>query len=89
MKLSGFHIILTAIAICALGVFAIPRISFDFFPKTKEDTIQVSYSYPLAHPRKVEESVTAPIESALRLISGINDITSISRRGSGTVEAQI
>ena len=89
MKLSGFHIILAAIAICALGVFAIPRISFDFFPKTKEDTIQVSYSYPLAHPRKVEESVTAPIESALRLISGINDITSVSRRGSGTVEAQV
>jgi len=89
MRLSVFHIILASIAICVLGAFAIPRISFDFFPKTQSNTIQIHYSYPLAHPRKVEETVTAPIESAIRLIDGINDITSKSRRGTGVIEANI
>ncbi|MFT7121479.1 MAG: multidrug efflux pump subunit AcrB [Neolewinella sp.] len=46
----------------------------------------VNYSWPGAGPAILERQVTAPLEGALALVRDVEDITSVSRDGSGRIQ---
>ena len=61
----------------------------EFFPEVRADKVSVSVIYPGASPADVEKSVVKKIENAIHSIDGIEEITSVSKEGGGTVIAAL
>ncbi len=77
------------IAIMLGGIFALPYIAKEFFPKADPNQVQVDISYPGAAPINVEEQVCIRVEQALDGVSGIKRLTSKAQPSNckGTAEA--
>ncbi|MGD8176259.1 efflux RND transporter permease subunit [Marinimicrobium sp. ARAG 43.8] len=65
------------------------KLDKEVFPTVSLDMIEVSMSYPGAGPSEVEEQVAIRIEEAIADIDGIEEITSQSNQGYGTVTAEV
>ena len=67
---------LLMIAIMLGGIFALPYIAKEFFPKADPNQVQVDISYPGAAPINVEEQICIRVEQALDGVSGIKRLIS-------------
>jgi multidrug efflux pump len=77
----------------AIGLFLLGVVSFTFLPVASVPNvdfpmIQVSATRPGADPSVMAATVAAPLERRLGLISGIEQITSISSLGSTSIQVQ-
>jgi HAE1 family hydrophobic/amphiphilic exporter-1 len=68
-----------------LGVFALVNLPIDLYPEINPPYLVVYTSYTGAGPEEVERSVTRVLETALTGVSGLENITSTSSKGSGMV----
>ncbi len=73
------------VVLTGLGIFGLSRIPVDFFPEFELPIIVVTTQYEGAGPQEVETNVTRVLESSLSSVSGIEEMTSTSAEGSGTV----
>jgi len=91
MKLSQFSVhrpiftIMVVLIVIVLGGISLLRLPIDLMPDISYPTISVSCAYENAGPEEIEELITRPIEQALSAVPGVEELTSVSVEGSGTV----
>ena len=69
-----------------IASFQIPR---ELFPEFELDIITVTVPYPGESPSEIEEGICLKIEDQLRGQDGVEEMTSISREGVGTVMLEL
>jgi len=68
-------------AAVVFGFFSFQRLPVTLMPELTYPTLTVRTEFPGAAPEEVENEISRPIEEALGVISGLNQISSISRAG--------
>ncbi|KUL21838.1 hydrogenase expression protein [Actinoplanes awajinensis subsp. mycoplanecinus] len=76
---------LVTLLVVALGGYAASSLKQQLLPDLSFPAVTVLATYPGAAPEVVEEQVTAPIEDAVKAVTGVETMTSTSRQGSVTV----
>jgi len=74
------------IAFTLLGLFLAPQLSLQLEPSPKSNKLTVSFNYPNASPRVVEQEVSSVLESVFSGMKGLQTIRSVSKTGSGQIE---
>jgi hydrophobic/amphiphilic exporter-1 (mainly G- bacteria), HAE1 family len=74
------------LAVAALGFAAVRNIPIELLPDTSLPRLTVSASWPGASPEVTEAFLTAPLESAIQQVRGVERIVSTSREGSASIE---
>lgn len=64
------------------GVKAYPGLGIDLNPDVDFPIVSVNVTYPGASPEEMESLVTKPIEDAVSSLSGIKNLSSVTRQGS-------
>ena len=81
---------LVSIFLLVLGlVTSLSLINREAFPNVNLDKIQIDTVYPGASPREVEQLVITPIEQELRVLNGIDKMSSMSFPGSGRIILEV
>ena len=76
---------MTTVAVCALGVVSLSKLSIDAFPDISPNLVQVFAEVDGMAPEEVEQLVTRPTETAMRSVPGVQKIRSLSSLGLSTV----
>jgi len=71
------------------GIWSAFTIQKEVFPQFLLDVVEIGVGYPGAAPEEVEQGILRPIESALRGVEGIREITSSAREGRGSVTVEL
>jgi len=94
MKISGaavkrpiFTTMVTLIVVL-LGVVSLLRLAIDLMPDISYPTLTISCEYENAGPEEIEEIITRPIEEAVSAVPGVEQVTSVSTEGQGTVRVE-
>ena len=69
------------VALVIFGVISFRELPVDLLPDLSFPTLTIRTEYPGVAPADVETFVTTPIEDAVGIVSGLVDISSISRAG--------
>jgi hydrophobic/amphiphilic exporter-1 (mainly G- bacteria), HAE1 family len=69
------------LAAVVFGYFSLGRLPVTLMPEMSYPTLTVRTEYPGAAPEEVENDVSRPIEEQLGVVSGLNEISSVSRSG--------
>ncbi|HRP92163.1 MAG TPA: efflux RND transporter permease subunit, partial [Ignavibacteriaceae bacterium] len=69
------------IAVALIGIYAFSKIGVDLLPNINIPHLLVQTTYQNASPEEMEKLVTEPLESAARTVTGIKNITSVSKEG--------
>lgn len=69
------------VALVIFGVISFRELPVDLLPDLSFPTLTIRTEYPGVAPADVETFVTTPIEDAVGIVSGVVDISSISRAG--------
>jgi multidrug efflux pump subunit AcrB len=88
-KVSSFSIILMFVCLSLVGVALVPLLTVKLAPDRTLPRITVSFQMPGSAPRVVETEVTSKLEAMLGRIKGIENITSSSGVGSGSVSIEL
>lgn len=81
----AFSVLLIMAALAVIGVAMLPMLNVQYTPSPVERKINVSFTWPDASARLIEQSVTSRIEGALSAITGSESVSSRSSKGSGRV----
>ncbi|PLW70490.1 AcrB/AcrD/AcrF family protein [Pseudohalioglobus lutimaris] len=71
------------------GLAAIENLTKEVFPTFPTEAITITVPYPGSAPEEVEAGIVRVIEEELQDLVGIEEISSVSREGSGTVTVQM
>ena len=74
-----------SVLLIVIGVAMLPMLNVQYTPSPVERKIDVSFTWPDASARLIEQSVTSRIEGALSAITGSESVSSRSSKGSGRV----
>lgn len=64
------------------GAGAYPSLGIDLYPDVDFPLVSVSVSFPGASPEEMESLITKPVEDAVSSLSGIKNLSSVTREGS-------
>lgn len=73
------------VALSLVGLASLPRLNIQYTPTAQGRSLTVSFSYPNASAEVVESEVTSKIEGVLAGIGDVANVSSASRKGSGSV----
>ena len=76
------------VALSLVGLAALPRLNIQYTPMTEGRSVSVSFSYRGASAETIESEVTSKIEGVLAGIRNVTDVSSVSRKGSGSVSVK-
>jgi cobalt-zinc-cadmium resistance protein CzcA len=82
-----WFVVLAALALCALGAWALPRIPIDAVPDITNNQVQINTVALALSPVEIEKQVTFRIETALAGTPGLEYTRSLSRNGFSQVTA--
>jgi multidrug efflux pump subunit AcrB len=85
MKLSSYTILILFVILILTGSVLVFRLSFQLEPSVSLPSVTVSYSWPNMPGRVVEQEVTSVLESGFSRMKGIEELTSTSSGGRGTI----
>ncbi len=91
MKISHFSVhrpiftIMVVLIVIVLGGISLLRLPIDLMPDISFPTISISCEYENAGPEEIEELITRPIEQAMSAVPGVEELTSTSVEGQGSV----
>jgi len=74
-------VVMAALAVVAFGLVAYDRLSLELFPDIAYPSITVQTEFPDTAPQEVENLVTRPVEEAVGVLRGLQNIHSVSRPG--------
>jgi len=80
---------LLMVLIFAGALMSMGKLDKEVFPTVSLNFVEVTMSYPGAGPAEVEEQVVIRIEEAVADLDGIEEITSSSRQGQGSVTLEV
>ena len=70
------------------GIFAIARINTQFFPTVDREEVSISVSWTGASAEDIEKNIIELIEPEVRFISGVDNMVSYAREGSGRISLE-
>ncbi|MEJ2141587.1 MAG: efflux RND transporter permease subunit [Gammaproteobacteria bacterium] len=85
----GLVVNLVSIFLIAIGVYAIFNINREALPNVELDRVQVDFVYPGSTPDEVERLIINPIEDELKIVDGVDKVTSVAFPGSGRVVLEL
>jgi HAE1 family hydrophobic/amphiphilic exporter-1 len=91
MRISRFSVhrpiftIMVVLMVLLLGAISLLRLPIDLMPDISYPTLSISCRYENAGPEEIEELITRPIEQAVSAVPGVEELTSVSVEGQGTV----
>jgi hydrophobic/amphiphilic exporter-1 (mainly G- bacteria), HAE1 family len=91
MRISRFAVhrpiftIMVVLIVLLLGTISLLRLPIDLMPDISYPTLSISCTYENAGPEEIEELITRPIEQAVSAVPGVEELTSVSIEGQGTV----
>jgi HAE1 family hydrophobic/amphiphilic exporter-1 len=91
MRISRFSVhrpiftIMVVLMVLLLGTISLLRLPIDLMPDISYPTLSISCRYENAGPEEIEELITRPIEQAVSAVPGVEELTSVSVEGQGTV----
>jgi HAE1 family hydrophobic/amphiphilic exporter-1 len=91
MKLAQFSVnrpVTTAmifIIMVVLGLVSLSKLGLDLMPELEIPAVSVLTAYEGAGPEEIETLITEPMEDTLSTISGVDEVTSISKEGLSAV----
>ncbi len=71
------------------GLLMTTQIKQEVFPDFQSDTVIVQVAYPGASPEEVEQGVILAVEEEVRGITGIDEVRSTAREGTGSVTVEV
>ncbi len=74
-------VVMAALAVIAFGVVAYQRLSLELFPDITYPSLTIQTDFPDTAPQEVENLVSRPIEEAVGVLRGLQNIHSVSRPG--------
>jgi hydrophobe/amphiphile efflux-1 (HAE1) family protein len=80
--------IVISILITFFGLISLKKLGIREYPAIDPPTISISTSYGGAAAEVIEAQITEPIEEAINAVAGIRTLTSSSREGSSSVQAE-
>lgn len=83
--ISSFSVVLLMVAAAMVGIASMRLLNVQYTPSSPSRTIHVSYRFPDASARIVEAEVTSKLEGMLSGIDDCSGISSVSKKGSGSV----
>ena len=75
--------------IILLGIFSLMKIKRDMYPSVDLDTVIITTRYPGASPKDVELNVTNKIEDEIKVIDGVDKLTSYSMENISVINIEI
>lgn len=89
-RLPRFSLIFTMVVLMVMGVALIPLLDIDSEPRARQgQTLYISFAWPDASAKVVEQNVTSRIEGVVAGVRGVESVESESRMGGGTVTVQL
>lgn len=89
-RVSDFTILMVMAICMAAGIAVMPLLDVSPEPKPRQGkTLTVRYSWPRTSPKVVEQNVTSRIEGVVSSVYGVENVSSVSRFGGGSVEIQL
>jgi HAE1 family hydrophobic/amphiphilic exporter-1 len=91
MRVSRFAVhrpiftIMVVLMVLLLGIISLLRLPIDLMPDISYPTLSISCGYENAGPEEIEELIARPIEQAVSAVPGVDELTSTSVEGQGTV----
>ncbi|MBA4157562.1 MAG: efflux RND transporter permease subunit, partial [Gemmatimonadetes bacterium] len=73
------------VAVVVFGVVSFTRLPLDLLPDVSFPTLTVQTQYPGVGPQEIENLVSRPIEEAVSVVQGVQQVTSRSRPGRSDV----
>lgn len=84
-KLPSFTILVVFLCLSIIGAGLIPLLNVQLKPTLTNKSLTVSFNWPEASARVVEQEVTSKLEGVFNLVGGVQGISSTSRKEGGTV----
>lgn len=84
-KIPSFSVLLIFAVLVTVGIAMIPSLNLQYMPRQKKQSLSIYFYWQNASARVVESEVTSKIEGYISSIKGIEDIASLSRKGSGVI----
>jgi len=81
-------IIMMMLIVLVLGGISLSRLTVDLMPQIKFPNVSVVTTYSGVAPEEIEKSLTRPLESAVRNVPGIKNVTSSSVEGASLITAE-
>jgi HAE1 family hydrophobic/amphiphilic exporter-1 len=78
-------VVMTALAVVAFGAVGYSRLALELFPDITYPSLTVQTDFPDTAPQEVENLVTRPVEEAVGVLPGLQQIHSVSRPGTSEV----
>ena len=72
-----------------VGAWSFMNLRREFFPNYEIESISITVRYPGASPEEVESGILERVEEAVRSVEGVDEITSVAREGSGSVNLEL
>jgi len=76
------------IAVVVFGLVSYPRLQVDLLPDLSFPTISIETEYAGVGPREMENLISRPIEEAISVVQGVQQVTSRSRPGRSEITVQ-
>jgi len=86
MGIPPISVMLIMALISVIGIALIPRLNIQYLPESGGRSVSVSYEMRKSTADEMEAEVTSRLEKVLSCISGVNDIYSVSKNGSGRIK---
>jgi multidrug efflux pump subunit AcrB len=80
---------LLMLAVVVTGLLVSLNIRQEIYPTFTLDVVEISMEYRGASPEEVEQSIILPIESELRSMEIVREITATAREGSARIQAEL
>ncbi|MDE6795666.1 MAG: efflux RND transporter permease subunit, partial [Muribaculaceae bacterium] len=87
---SSFTMILAMVICMIAGIAIIPLLDIEPQPKPGQGkTLTISFSWPDASPKVIEQNITSRIEGVVSSVKGVESVSSVSNFGNGKVEIEL
>ncbi len=84
-KMSSFSILTTFICLAIIGAWLIPLLSVQLTTSRTSPLLKVKYVWHNASAKVLEQEVTSKLEGLFNVVRGVQEISSKSEKGSGTI----
>ncbi|MCA9750726.1 MAG: efflux RND transporter permease subunit, partial [Gemmatimonadetes bacterium] len=81
-------VVMIGLAVAAFGFVGLSRLSVDLLPDISYPSLTVQTEFPDTAPGEVENLVTRPVEEAVGVLRGLQEIHSVTRTGRSEVTLQ-
>ncbi|MBR1538177.1 MAG: efflux RND transporter permease subunit [Bacteroidales bacterium] len=88
-RLSAFSVILVFVVLSVAGAAMLPLLSLQYTPTEKRSSLTVTAYWSGASAKLVESGVTQVLEGLASSVEGVGSVSSVSRKGSGTVTVEV